>query len=67
MAVGPTLFRQQDPGSEFLLEFVEVDILGEPAPWEHDALAWVTIPDLARYDLAPSDRAFVNYLLANDA
>ena len=60
--VGLVLFEQQDPGSSFLIRFVEVEAEGEPVPTEHEAVAWVPAPKLRDYALAPSDRAFVSML-----
>jgi mutator protein MutT len=57
-SVGHILFEQQDPGSPFLIRFVEVDAEGEAAPSEHDAVAWVTPAELSQYALAPTDSAF---------
>jgi mutator protein MutT len=62
LSVGPVLFRRQDPGSEFLIEFAEVLIEGDPQALEHQALAWLEIHDLYGYELAPTDRAFVQSL-----
>jgi 8-oxo-dGTP diphosphatase len=58
MAIGKRLLVVQDDGSPFQIEFVEVEIVGDPLPLEHDEIAWLTpleIPDLS---LAPSDRKF---------
>ena len=66
-AVGPVLFEQQDPGSQFLIQFVEVQITGEPQALEHEAVAWVSISDLLQYSLAPTDRAFVLGLVSDYA
>ncbi len=63
-AVRPAAFAADDPGSPFLVAFVPVAIAGEPACREHTALAWGTPAELARLALAPSDRRFVEWLLA---
>jgi mutator protein MutT len=55
---GRTLFVSRDPGTPFEIHFVEVEIAGEPAAVEHERIEWVRRADCARYDLAPSDRAF---------
>ena len=65
--VGPELFAIADPGSEFLIAFVPVEILGEPQCLEHSALTWGTLHELAALPLAPSDRRFVEFLLASNA
>jgi 8-oxo-dGTP pyrophosphatase MutT (NUDIX family) len=64
LAAGPVLFRSRDPGSNFLVEFVEVKVAGEPRNLEHDELAWVPLNDLPAYNLAPTDRAFANGVCA---
>ncbi len=65
--VGPELFAIADPGSEFLIAFVPVEILGEPQCLEHTALTWGTLHELDALALAPSDRRFVEFLLASNA
>ncbi len=45
-SVGRILFEQQDPGSSFLIRFIEVDAEGEAAPSEHEAVAWVAPHEL---------------------
>ena len=66
VSVGRLRFEQQDPGSRFLIRFVEVSISGVPQPIEHEQLAWVPPAELLAYDLAPSDRVFVTALLKED-
>jgi 8-oxo-dGTP diphosphatase len=62
--VGATLFKVPDPGSEFLIVFKSVRIIGEPQPLEHEALFWATPLELMGFRLAPSDEMFVQrYLL----
>jgi 8-oxo-dGTP pyrophosphatase MutT (NUDIX family) len=63
VALGGLLGAIPDPGSPFVIEFHRVDITGEPAALEHDALAWVLPEELPLYDLAPSDRAFAEKFL----
>jgi 8-oxo-dGTP diphosphatase len=62
-AVGGLLLARPDPGSVFVVEFYSVDMRGEPIALEHTELAWALPEELAGYDLAPSDRAFVEWLL----
>ena len=57
-AVSEPLFVRQDPGSEFSIEFMPVEIVGTPREIEHSALAWVTVEEMLGYELAPSDRVF---------
>src|SRR6266480_4091552 len=61
--VGRLLFEQQDPGSRFLIQFIEVTISGTPHPLEHEQLEWVPPAKLLTYALAPSDRVFATTLL----
>jgi 8-oxo-dGTP diphosphatase len=60
--VGAVMFSSHDTGSEFVIDFLPVEIEGEPMCLEHFALAWVSRSNLCSYDLAPSDRKFVDYL-----
>jgi mutator protein MutT len=62
--VGGELFASHDAGSPFLIAFVPVDIAGEPACLEHSALAWATAEELLEYALAPSDRRFSEWMVA---
>jgi 8-oxo-dGTP diphosphatase len=64
LAVGEPLFSIADPGSPFLIEFVPTVIEGEPTCLEHTELRWATLDELPSLPLAPSDRKFVDYLLA---
>lgn len=59
---GDLLLVRPDPGSPFVVEFYEVELVGEPAALEHAELAWVLPEELPGYDLAPSDRAFAKWL-----
>lgn len=58
-SVGPVIFSRRDPGSDFLIQFVEVRLDGAPTALEHDELAWGTPEELLQFHPAPSDRAFV--------
>jgi 8-oxo-dGTP diphosphatase len=53
-----------DPGSAFVIHFPPVVIDGEPQCLEHLALQWLTLRELQDVALAPSDRAFVDFLLS---
>lgn len=66
LAVGAELHAIADPGSPFLIAFVPVTIAGEPVCHEHTALRWGAPAELAGLALAPSDRRFVERLLADD-
>jgi mutator protein MutT len=65
--VSPPEYSIQDAGSPFLIQFVRVDVLGEPICLEHSELAWVDGEHLLSYELAPSDRAFVEFLASRDS
>jgi 8-oxo-dGTP diphosphatase len=65
--VGKILFEQQDPGSQFLIQFVEVVATGIPQALEHEAIAWARPIELSRYDLAPTDRAFASALTQSNS
>ena len=67
-SVGEPFFTRRDEGSVFSIEFMPVEIRGTPREIEHSAHAWVPAHDLIAYDLAPSDRAFVEaHLLRSPA
>ena len=61
--VGPVEFSVRDPGSEFVIEFLPVIIQGKPRCLEHEALVWEEEEMLSSYDLAPSDRRYVEFRL----
>ena len=63
-SVGRVLFERQDPGSAFVISFVETEAEGEPQPLEHEEVRWVALEDLDALEWAPADRAFVDHLLA---
>jgi 8-oxo-dGTP diphosphatase len=65
-AVSEAVFKRQDEGSVFLIEFIPVEIVGEPQEIEHTAHCWVRAEDLFSYNLAPSDRIFVQELLGRE-
>lgn len=60
------LFTIQDSGSTFLIEFVPVEVHGEPRLLEHASLEWLTMREAAQLDLAPSDRRFVEHALRTE-
>jgi mutator protein MutT len=66
ISVGEMQFSTQDPGSEFVIEFIPTDIAGDPICLEHSELSWVRIEDLLSLPLAPSDRKFSLFLLRSD-
>lgn len=64
--VGGERFRCRDPGSPFVIVFVDVDVApgDEPLALEHERVGWFTPLAAAELALAPSDRAFVEAVLA---
>lgn len=58
-ALGRERFRAADPGTPYLILFVEARIEGEPRALEHEELAWLTPAELEDLPLAPSDARFV--------
>ena len=63
-SVGAERFSVHDDGSPFLIVFVPTQVSGEPTCHEHIALRWGSPRELADLPLAPSDRRFVEFLLA---
>jgi 8-oxo-dGTP diphosphatase len=64
---GPVLFSHREAGSPFQIEFVQVDIAGQPEALEHEEVRWVPMEELKNLDLAPSDRAFVQWYACRKA
>lgn len=56
-SVGEVLFAEKD--AEFLIQFVETEIDGEPESIEHSEIRWVTLAALKKMKLAPTDAKFV--------
>ena len=63
--VGPTLLEVRDPGTDFLIVFKDVRIIGEPQALEHDALCWASPLELVGFRLAPGDEMFVHRYLVS--
>ena len=63
-SVGETLFRKVDPGSRFLIEFVEVSVVGDPILIEHSDFRWLVPEQVAEFPLAPTDAEFARNLWA---
>ena len=64
LVVGQVEFSISDPGSPFVIEFLDTQIDGEPQCIEHASHAWAPLHELPRYELAPSDRRYVEFLLS---
>jgi 8-oxo-dGTP diphosphatase len=54
---GDVVFAAQD--AEFLIQFVETKIDGQPESIEHSEIRWVTLVELRQLKLAPTDERFV--------
>jgi mutator protein MutT len=63
-SIGEAELEIADPGSPFLITFTPVRATGDPVCYEHAALAWGTPAELARLPLAPSDRRYVEFIMA---
>lgn len=63
LACDAPTFEATDAGSHFTIAFVPVRIDGEPKCLEHTDLVWDTPANLLKLPLAPTDLAFVRYLL----
>jgi 8-oxo-dGTP diphosphatase len=61
--VEPVEFSALDPGSDFLVEFLPVEIRGIPRCLEHSALKWVKEEELLTLPLAPSDYLYARFRL----
>ena len=57
-SVGGNQISLPDPGSNYSVEFVPTEILGDPQPLEHAEIEWVHLDDVEEYDLAPADDLF---------
>lgn len=62
LTIGSPIFSIADPGSEFLIIFVPTVIEGEPQCLEHMDLKWMPLQALASFQLAPSDRRFIEFV-----
>jgi 8-oxo-dGTP diphosphatase len=59
--VGAVALSVPDPGSDFVIEFLPVEIRGEPECLEHMAVEWRAEEELLSVPLAPSDRRYVAF------
>jgi mutator protein MutT len=65
VSLGALLHTARDPGSRYLIEFVEVYALGEPMAHEHSSVAWLSVAELGSRALAPADADFAARLAAD--
>lgn len=63
-SVGRCLLSVRDPGSRFVIDFVEVVVSGTAVPHEHSEIGWFTLDELRELPFAPADREFVDWLAA---
>ena len=56
---GAVLWSARDPGSPFVIDFVEAEVEGRVEAREHEAVGWFTVEELRTMPLAPTDAAFV--------
>jgi 8-oxo-dGTP pyrophosphatase MutT (NUDIX family) len=61
--IGDIRFKSIDPGSNFVINFVDVVADGEPNPLEHSSVDWFAAEELLVLPLAPSDRQFAEFLV----
>ena len=64
--VGALLYSRQDVGSDYLIEFWEVLVEGEPVLHEHTEARWFAPSDLVVEPLAPTDALFAEHLRSNN-
>lgn len=62
----PAVMEVRDPESPYVIAFVPVEIRGEPKCIEHSAITCGPPEYLLKLPLAPSDRAFVEFLVRKD-
>lgn len=60
-SLGKLLFVAHDPGSDFLVNFIETIVLGKPQLNEHADLRWVRKHEFRQLNFAPSDERFINF------
>jgi mutator protein MutT len=65
VALGAHRHSVQDPGAQYMIEFIEVQARGEPVAHEHTSVGWFTTAELAELALAPADARFAALLREN--
>jgi 8-oxo-dGTP pyrophosphatase MutT (NUDIX family) len=63
-SAGRCVLSVRDPGSHFVIDFVEVVVSGDAQAHEHSEIGWFTLDELRSLPLAPADRTFVDWLTA---
>ncbi len=59
VSVGKVVYECRDPGSPFLVRFLDVVIRGRPVSTEHSEVSWFEPKSLPTVGLAPCDARFV--------
>jgi mutator protein MutT len=59
VSVGMEELALRDPNSPYVITFVPVEIRGEPSCREHVDLRWISLAEVTRLPLAPTDRRYV--------
>ena len=67
LGIGDPLFAVSDANSPYQIVFIPTTISGDPRCEEHMALAWLPFEEMATLPLSPSDRRFVEFMLAHRA
>lgn len=57
--VGAVLHEAADPGSPYLIRFLQVEVEGTPRALEHDEVRFVSREEARALPLAPADRGMV--------
>lgn len=65
-AVGDVHLVVADPGSNYVVNFIDVDAAGVPQPLEHEEIRWMTLVEMSTVELAPTDRIFVDFLRSSN-
>ncbi len=60
--IGKRLYTAQEKNSPFAIHFIPATVKGSPQLHEHIEARWLTLSTLTDVELAPNDRAFVDYL-----
>lgn len=64
-AVGKPMLSIPDDRWEYVVEFVPATVEGEPRCVMHTAVRWLPLEDLPSLQLVPTDRQFVESILAS--
>ncbi len=59
ISVGQVVYECRDPGTPFLVRFLDVGVRGKFSPTEHTEIGWFEPESLSALGLAPCDARFV--------